>query len=131
MRKLTEGDDTMDELNYISSFSSGWKRINRESSDKEQQMAYDILQSDAGTFTPIHKQASDKPLSMSKIAAGGSSAMLSFEESQKEIIDKINQLQVELSSMRQLLSDMQTIIEMKKLPNHKQATESKFSRFFK
>jgi hypothetical protein len=131
MRKLTEGDDTMDELNYISSFSSGWKRINRESSDKEQQMAHDFLQGDAGVHEPMSRQISDNTLSMTKKAAASSNTMLSFEESQKEIIDKINQLQVELSSMRQLLSDMQTNIEMKKLPNHKQATESKFSRFFK
>ncbi|NLP00222.1 MAG: hypothetical protein GX386_08025 [Clostridiaceae bacterium] len=120
----------MDEFNYNSSYSSGWKHIKREENEKEQQIVYGIHQKNTGVLTNISKQIADNTLPMN-IKATENTSSFSFEENQKEIIDKINQLQAEITTMKQLLSDIQTNTEIIKVPNHKNATGSKLSRLFK
>ncbi|MGI6124314.1 MAG: hypothetical protein ACOYIG_09030 [Acetivibrionales bacterium] len=121
----------MDEFNYNSSYSSGWKRIKREEIEKEQPKAFDLLQNNPGVLTHVSRQILDNTLAINKNAPGNTSSLLSFEENQKEILDKINQLQAEITTMKQLLSDIQTNAETIKTPNHKNVTGSKLSRFFK
>ncbi|HHU90663.1 MAG TPA: hypothetical protein GXZ22_06360 [Clostridiaceae bacterium] len=121
----------MDEFYCNSNYSSGWRRIKREDAEKEQQKPFDILQQDPGALTYISKQVLDNTTSMNKRAVGNTSSMLTLEEKQKEIIDKINQLQVEMTTMKELLSNIQSNTEMIKGPGHKNTTGSKLSRFFK
>lgn len=121
----------MDEFNYNSSYSSGWNRIKREETEKEQQRAFEMLQNNPGVLTHENKKILGNTSSMNKKVTGNTSSILTFEENQREILDKINQLQAEITTMKQLLSDIQTNAEMIKAPNHKNATGSKLSRFFK
>jgi Tfp pilus assembly protein PilN len=125
------GDGTMDDFIYNSSYSSGWKRIKREETEKEHQRVIDILQKDPAVLASISRQIPESVSPISIKTPGNTSSMLAFEENQKEIIDKINQLQNELAAMKQLLNDIQTNTEMIKAPNQKHATGSKLSRFFK
>jgi len=120
----------MDEFYINSNYSSGWKRIKREDADKEQQKAFDILQHDP-QLAHVNKQILDSQPTINRKNVGSTGPMLTFMENQKEIIEKINQLQVEMSAMKELFSNIQTNTEMIKGPVHKHATGNKLSRFFK
>ncbi|HHW22023.1 MAG TPA: hypothetical protein GXX26_03950 [Clostridiaceae bacterium] len=121
----------MDDFIYNSSYSSGWRRIKREEPEKEPQKAFDIIQKDPAVLAHISKQLPDNTPAINIKAPVNTSPMLAFEENQKEIIDKINQLQTEMAAMKQLLNNIHLNTEMIKAPTHKNATGSKLSRFFK
>ncbi|NLX63271.1 MAG: hypothetical protein GX022_00605 [Clostridiaceae bacterium] len=122
----------MNEFYINSNYSSGWKRIKREDADQEQQKAFDILKHDSQLPHIINNnQVPDNQPPMNRKNVGNTSPMLTFMENQKEIINKINQLQVEMSAMKELLSNIHSNTEMMKGPIHKNATGSKLSRFFK
>ena len=120
----------MDEFYCNSNYSSGWRRIKREDAEKEQQKAFDILQHEP-QLPHINKQVLDNQPPTNRKNVANTGPMLTFMENQKEIIDKINQLQVEMSAMKELLNNIQLNTEMKKEPVNKNATGSKLSRFFK
>lgn len=121
----------MDNFNFNSTYSSGWKRIKREETDKEQQKVFDIFQRSYGTLPQINIQAVDNTTAISKKAVIAPSSMPVSEERHKEIIDKINQLQNEITTLKQILSNIQTHTEMIKAPGGKNPSGNKLSRFFK
>lgn len=121
----------MDDFNFNSSYSSGWKRIKREETDKEQQKVFDVLQRSHCTLPQINKQAFENMTAISKKAAIAPSSVPVSEERHKEIIDKINQLQNEIATMKQILNNIQTNTEMIKAPGRKNPSGNKLSRFFK
>jgi len=120
----------MDQFYINSNYSSGWKRIKREDAEKEQPKAFEILQH-GPQLTSANKQILDNQPPIDVKNVGSTGPMLTFMENQKEIIDKINQLQLEMSAMKELLSTIQNNTEMVKGPLNKNTTGNKLSRFFK
>ncbi|HHY65366.1 MAG TPA: hypothetical protein GX501_10000 [Clostridiaceae bacterium] len=120
----------MDDFGYVSNFSSGWKRIKREESEKEFPKFIEF-KTDPDTLAPLGVKVPDKTQTIGKKVVMNPISLPALEEKQKEIIEKINQLQSEMAIMKQLLDNIQTNTEMLRSQERKSASGSKLSRFFK
>jgi len=121
----------MDEFNYSSTYSSGWRQIKREETENEQQKAVSLPQKELGAPIRFSKQLSEDASPNQKKAAGNTISMPVLEENQKEIMDKINQLQAEMASMKQILHSIKTNTELMGLQNHRKAPGGKLPKLFK
>lgn len=110
----------MDDFNFNTTYSSGWKRIKRE--DDPIPMVHTVKQIPANTLPFSSKKA---------VLNTSTSPTPTFEEKQKEIIDKINNLQNEMDILKQLLDNIRDNTEMLKALDRKNVSGSKLSRFFK
>jgi lantibiotic modifying enzyme len=121
----------MEEFNYNSTYSSGWRQIKREETENEQQRALSHPNKEHGAPIRSNKPLSEEPSSKQKKVIESTAPIPIFEENQKEIISKINQLQTEMASMKQLLHSIQENSQMIGPPSQRKAPGSKFSRLFK
>ncbi|NMA67494.1 MAG: hypothetical protein GX957_14890 [Clostridiaceae bacterium] len=120
----------MDEFNLSPTYSSGWKRLYREENDGEIRKEYE-LKEPVGTFGN-NKSIYNNKIAINKRNQGVTPEYASlFEENQKEIMNKIVQLQDEIISMKELLNNIQSNTEIIKEIPHKNTVGSKLSKFFK
>ncbi|NLM76172.1 MAG: hypothetical protein GX187_08820 [Clostridiaceae bacterium] len=119
----------MDDFNISPTYSTGWRRLKREDTESEMKRAVELGNS-------VETSGMSKQI-YSKIASGRKKQGVTpeyarlFEENQKEIMDRIIQLQDEITSIKELLNDIQASTEIfKKIPQ-KNIVGSKLTKFFK
>jgi hypothetical protein len=147
----------MDDFNYHSTYSSGWRRISKEKSETEDRQREDILK---GLSMELHKKpvvayelksnktgqtsAAKAPEQENKesniheiiheatkpIKQTQTDIMTRLGELQKEMT-RLGELQKEMTLLKQLLDTMNEKTAWIQQQEQKKATGSKLSRFFK
>lgn len=140
----------MDEFNYNSTYSSGWRRIVREQADRQDRESSSILDSNKSDTLkqPIINSSNDKKTdgiafskqsdnitkeetSYRRILEDSSKIKLEFEKYQSEIVGKLTQIQIDILSVKQLLDDLKESNLLQQKNNQKKTFGSKLSNFFK
>jgi|LSQX01.1.fsa_nt_gb hypothetical protein len=122
----------MDEFNSDSIYSSGWRRLHREENENGMNKTYELSEKNYGDTIGINRQIYSKKVAGNRQMQGiTAEKTLLYEEKQKEIMNKMNQLENEIISMKELLSNIQLNTETNKEIPNKNVIGSKLSRFFK
>ena len=122
----------MDEFNSDSIYSSGWRRLHREENENGMNKTYELSEKNYGDTIGINRQIYSKKVAGNRQMQGiTAEKTLLYEEKQKEIMNKMNQLENEKISMKELLSNIQLNTETNKEIPNKNVIGSKLSRFFK
>ncbi len=96
----------MDEFNYSSSYGTGWRKLHREESDSGKK------------FALINQGLTEEKASL-------------YEENHKKIMNEINKIQDEIVSIKELLSNIRSDIEMMNETLHKNVSGRKLLKFFR
>lgn len=137
----------MDEFNYHSTYSSGWKKITPEKQENEKALPADIHQLLSNKATncqaaklEIKSTAAAKPVEIKdrnetsfdkKEPDVIQEVSKNLKQTQNEIISKLNELQNDLLSVKQLLNTLQENYNKIREEEQKKAQTSKLSKFFK
>jgi len=137
----------MDDFNYHSTYSSGWRRISKEKSETEDRQREDILK---GLSMELHKKpvvayelksnktgqtsaakAPEQENKESNIHEIIHEATKPIKQTQTDIMTRLGELQKEMTLLKQLLDTMNEKTAWIQQQEQKKATGSKLSRFFK
>lgn len=121
----------MEEFNYSSTYRSGWRQVKREETENESQRVMGFPKKKPDTPIRNAKPLCEDSSPMKAKMVENAITIPVFEEKQKEIMEKINQLQTEMALMKQILQSIQTNTEIMSMPNQKKATGGKFPKLFK
>jgi len=129
-KTLIFGGLKMDDFNISPIYSTGWRRLRREDTDSEVKKSVNP-DNDAETLGLNSQIYSNKVSESRKRQSFIPEYARLFEENQKEIMNRITRLQDEITSIKELINNIQANTEIIRNIPQKNILGGKLTKFFK